>query len=114
MGDFVGGMLKYAKRHPVPRITIAGGFAKMTKLGHGLLDLHSKSGSVYRIWLSELLREAEAPAGLIELCSDANTALLVLQEAEKRAIPIGQFVAKAAWKTAAQVREAPGIPVPRL
>src|SRR5579859_7090846 len=31
MGDFVGGMLKYAKRHPVPRITIAGGFAKMTK-----------------------------------------------------------------------------------
>src|ERR1700676_1607729 len=42
MGDFVGGMLKYAKRHPVPRITIAGGFAKMTKLGQGLLDLHSK------------------------------------------------------------------------
>jgi len=103
MGDFVGGMLKYAKRHPVPRITIAGGFAKMTKLGQGLLDLHSKSGSVDRIWLSKLLREAEAPADLIELCRDANTALLVLREAEKRGIPIGQFVAKAAWKTAAQV-----------
>jgi cobalt-precorrin-5B (C1)-methyltransferase len=103
MGDFVGGMLKYAKRHPVPRITIAGGFAKMTKLGQGLLDLHSKSGSVDRAWLSELLREAEAPADLIELCRDANTALLVLREAEKRGIPIGQFVAKAAWKTAAQV-----------
>jgi cobalt-precorrin-5B (C1)-methyltransferase len=103
MGDFVGGMLKYAKRHPVPRITIAGGFAKMTKLGQGLLDLHSKSGNVDRIWLSELLREADAPADLIKLCHDANTALLVLQEAEKRGIPIGQFVAKAAWKTAAQV-----------
>jgi cobalt-precorrin-5B (C1)-methyltransferase len=109
MGDFVGGMLKYAKRHPVPRITIAGGFAKMTKLGQGLLDLHSKSGSVDRIWLSDLLREADAPAGLIELCSDANTALLVLQEAEKRGIPIGQFVAKAAWKTAAQVIDGSGI-----
>jgi cobalt-precorrin-5B (C1)-methyltransferase len=103
MGDFVGGMLKYAKRHPVPRITIAGGFAKMTKLGQGLLDLHSKSGNVDRIWLSELLREADAPADLIKLCHDANTALLVLQEAEKRGIPIGRFVAKAAWKTAAQV-----------
>jgi cobalt-precorrin-5B (C1)-methyltransferase len=103
MGDFVGGMLKYAKRHPVPRITIAGGFAKMTKLGQGLLDLHSKSGSVDRVWLSELLREAEAPADLIELCRDANTALLVLREAEKRGIPIGEFVAKAAWKTAARV-----------
>jgi cobalt-precorrin-5B (C1)-methyltransferase len=102
MGDFAGGMLKYAKRHPVPRLTIAGGFAKMTKLGQGLLDLHSKSGSVDRIWLSELLREAEAPAELIELCRRANTASLVLQEAEKRGIPIGQLVAKAAWKTAAQ------------
>jgi cobalt-precorrin-5B (C1)-methyltransferase len=103
MGDFVGGMLKYAKRHPVPRITIAGGFAKMTKLGQGLLDLHSKSGSVDRIWLSELLREADAPADLIELCREANTALQVLREAEQRGVPIGQFVARAAWKTAAQV-----------
>jgi cobalt-precorrin-5B (C1)-methyltransferase len=103
MGDFVGGMLKYAKRHPVPRITIAGGFAKMTKLGQGLLDLHSKSGSVDRIWLAELLREADAPADLIELCRNANTALQVLREAEQCGIPIGQFVAKAAWKTAAQV-----------
>jgi cobalt-precorrin-5B (C1)-methyltransferase len=103
MGYFVGGMLKYARRHPVPRITIAGGFAKMTKLGQGLLDLHSKSGSVDRIWLAELLRQAETPADLIDLCRDANTAVLVLREAEKRGIPIGQFVAKAAWKTAAQV-----------
>ena len=35
MGDFVGGMLKYLRRHPVPRVTIAGGVAKMTKLGAG-------------------------------------------------------------------------------
>src|ERR1700681_4551815 len=25
MGDFVGGMLKYLRRHPIPRVTIAGG-----------------------------------------------------------------------------------------
>ena len=30
MGDFVGGMLKYVRRHPVDRVTIAGGVAKMT------------------------------------------------------------------------------------
>jgi cobalt-precorrin-5B (C1)-methyltransferase len=109
MGDFVGGMLKYAKRHPVPRITIAGGFAKMTKLGQGLLDLHSGAGSVDRIWLSELLRDAEAPGDLVELCRDANTALLVLREAEKRGIPVGEFVAKAAWKTAARVLDGSSI-----
>ena len=35
MGDFVGGMLKYLRAHPVPRVTIAGGVAKMTKLRRG-------------------------------------------------------------------------------
>ena len=46
MGDFVGGMLKYLRAHPVPRVTIAGGVGKMTKLAQGLLDLHSRRGSV--------------------------------------------------------------------
>ena len=46
MGDFVGGMLKYLRTHPVPRVTIAGGVGKMTKLAQGLLDLHSRRGSV--------------------------------------------------------------------
>jgi cobalt-precorrin-5B (C1)-methyltransferase len=103
MGDFVGGMLKYAKRHPVPRITIAGGFAKMTKLGQGLLDLHSRAGSVDTVWLSTLLRDAGAPSDLVELSRDANTALLVLREAERRGVPVGEFVAKAAFKTAAKL-----------
>ena len=52
MGDFVGGMLKYLRRHPVPWVTVAGGMAKMTKLGQGLLDLHSRRGEVDLDWLS--------------------------------------------------------------
>ena len=32
MGDFVGGMLKYMRRHPVPNLSILGGFGKMVKL----------------------------------------------------------------------------------
>ena len=46
MGDFVGGMLKYVRTHPVPRVSIAGGVGKMTKLAQGLLDLHSRGGNV--------------------------------------------------------------------
>ncbi len=46
MGDFVGGLLKYLRRHPVPRITVAGGPGKMTKLAQGALDLHSKRSQV--------------------------------------------------------------------
>ena len=37
MGDFVGGMLKYVKAHPVERVTIAGGFAKIVKLAQGAI-----------------------------------------------------------------------------
>ncbi len=109
MGDFVGGMLKYLRRHPVPKVTVAGGFAKMTKLGQGLLDLHSRSGSVDRAWLATLLQEAGAPADLVEASREANTALFVLQEASKRGIPIGDLVARAAWKTAAEVLDGTGI-----
>ena len=74
MGDFVGGMLKYLRRHPVPRVTIAGGVAKMTKLAQGLTDLHSRRGEVD---FATLAGFAEAAGGSAELCARikaANTA----------------------------------------
>ena len=46
MGDFAGGLLKYVRRHPLPRLTIAGGFGKLTKLAQGALDLHSSRSQV--------------------------------------------------------------------
>ena len=64
MGDFVGGMLKYVRAHPVPRVTIAGGVAKMTKLAQGLLDLHSKRGAVDLAALAGLAEAAGASAAL--------------------------------------------------
>jgi cobalt-precorrin-5B (C1)-methyltransferase len=100
MGDFVGGMLKYLRRYPVGRVTVAGGFAKMTKLGQGLLDLHSRAGEVDLGWLANTLHEAGAPANLVETTRHANTALQVLQDSERAAFPAGQIVAQAAWATA--------------
>jgi cobalt-precorrin-5B (C1)-methyltransferase len=100
MGDFAGGMLKYLRRHPVPRVTIAGGFAKMTKLGQGLLDLHSRSGSVDRQWLAALIKGASGPEVLTALAGHANTAQQILQEAEAHGFPLADLVAKAAWQTA--------------
>jgi cobalt-precorrin-5B (C1)-methyltransferase len=100
MGDFVGGMLKYLRRHPVPRLTIAGGFAKMTKLGQGLLDLHSRSGSVDRLWLAAMIQAAGGPADLGALAGEANTAQQILEEAGERGFPLADLVAKAAWQTA--------------
>ena len=46
MGDFVGGMLKYMRHHPVPNLSILGGFGKMVKLSQGAIDLHSARSQV--------------------------------------------------------------------
>ncbi|WP_230533669.1 cobalt-precorrin-5B (C(1))-methyltransferase [Microvirga roseola] len=102
MGDFAGGMLKYLRRNPVPKVTVAGGFAKMTKLGQGLLDLHSRSGAVDLDWLSMRLAEAGAEPSFAEAARDANTALEVLETARRLGIPLGDVVAQHAWKTAAK------------
>jgi cobalt-precorrin-5B (C1)-methyltransferase len=103
MGDFVGGMLKYLRRHPVPRVTIAGGVAKMTKLAQGLTDLHSKRGTVD---LAELANLAAAGGGSAQLCErimTANTAAEAFALAQAEEIALGNAVALAAQQTAAKV-----------
>jgi cobalt-precorrin-5B (C1)-methyltransferase len=103
MGDFVGGMLKYLRRHPVPRLTIAGGVAKMTKLAQGLLDLHSKRGAVDLTALATLAQDAGASSQLRQQILAANTAAEAFHHAVD--LPLGDVVAQAAWRTAARVLE---------
>ena len=55
MGDFAGGMLKYLRDHPVPRVTVGGGFGKIMKLAQGAMDLHSGRSQVDFGWLAERL-----------------------------------------------------------
>ncbi len=71
MGDFVGGMLKYLRKHPVPRVTIAGGFAKLAKLAQGHLDLHSGRS---RVDLDQLAEDLSAVGATPELVSAARRA----------------------------------------
>ena len=101
MGDFVGGMLRYLRRHPVPRVTIAGGVAKMSKLAQGRLDLHSKRGAVDMAALAGL-------AGVPDL-TGANTAAEVFGLAEARGVALGDAVAAGAWATADAVLAGAGI-----
>jgi cobalt-precorrin-5B (C1)-methyltransferase len=105
MGDFVGGMLKYVRAHPVPRVTIAGGVAKMTKLAHGLLDLHSKRGEVDLTALAGLAETAGGSAALRARIVAANTAAEAFGFAQADGIGLGDTVAQAAQAVAARVVE---------
>lgn len=109
MGDFVGGMLKYLRRHPVARVTIAGGFAKLSKLALGAMDLHSKRSQVDLPWLAGQLRVLGAAPDLVARAEAANTALEVLELAQAAALPLGNVVAAAAAKVAREVLD--GAPV---
>ena len=103
MGDFVGGMLKYLRRHPVPRVTIAGGVAKMTKLAQGLTDLHSKRGEVDLSTLAKFAVAAGAAEQIRRGVLAANTAAQAFAIASAAGIALGDEVARAARKTAANV-----------
>ncbi|MFO1097454.1 MAG: cobalt-precorrin-5B (C(1))-methyltransferase [Xanthobacteraceae bacterium] len=103
MGDFVGGMLKYVRAHPLPRVTIAGGVAKMTKLAQGLLDLHSKRGAVDLVTLATLAESAGASDALRARILAANTAAEAFAHAQAEGIALGDAVARAAQQTALRV-----------
>jgi cobalt-precorrin-5B (C1)-methyltransferase len=108
MGDFAGAVLKYLRRHPVPRLTIAGGIGKLAKLADGHLDLHSARSQVSPEALATLVRDAGGSAQLIEGVRAATTALDALQQCQAAGLPLGDLVAAGARQTAVGVlREAP-------
>lgn len=110
MGDFVGAVLKYLKRHPVPRLTIAGGFAKMSKLAGGQMDLHSGRSQVDTAFLADLARGLGAGPALAASIKGANSGLGALQLSQAEGLPLGDAVAVAARDAALVVlRGAPVI-----
>lgn len=92
MGDFVGGVLKYLRLHPVERLTIAGGIGKMCKLAQGALDLHSARAEVDFKALAQMVG--------VGAVAEANTALEAYEMAGE---PLAEAVAGRARAKAATV-----------
>jgi cobalt-precorrin-5B (C1)-methyltransferase len=103
MGDFAGGMLKYLKAHPVGRVTIAGGFAKMTKLAQGALDLHSARSNVDLHILAEMLDELGAGAAESSAARTARSANELLGIAAAAGLPLADVVATRARDAAMRI-----------
>ena len=112
MGDFAGGFLKYLRRHPVPRVTIGGGFAKISKLADGHLDLHSARSQVDCGRLGERAADLGADHALARRIRAANSAGEALGLARETGLPLARAVADAARETAlGVVRRGLGIDV---
>ena len=100
MGDFAGGMLKYLRKNPLPRLTICGGFAKMVKLSQGNLDLHSSRSQVDFKKISEIVKKLGGNNQQIIDVINANTAKYILDICNDLNLPIAGIIAKQARECA--------------
>lgn len=103
MGDFAGGMLKYLRRHPIPRVTIGGGFGKLVKLAQGEMDLHSSRSQVDHDVLAGLARDAGADDALVAAVAAATSAGEALGLAQAADVPLADVVAARAREAALAV-----------
>lgn len=101
MGDMAGALLKYLRAHPVARLTLVGGFAKLAKLAAGRLDLHSRASRVETQRLAEMLAGLGATSAMVEAARAARSAAQVLELAGQ--LPLGDAVAKQARAAALAV-----------
>src|SRR5947207_1356644 len=93
MGDFVGGTLKYLRRHPVPRLTLAGGFAKLAKLAQGHLDLHSSRSRLDAAALADILAGLGTDPATVAAAAAASSAGAILELAgDRRAAGLAAFM----------------------
>ena len=107
MGDFAGGMLKYLRARPVPRVYVAGGFAKMAKLAQGALDLHSSRSRVDFGRLAALASGAgEEACERIRRAGSAAEALALAS-----GTPLGEAVAREARGVAREAAGSDGVGV---
>ena len=100
MGDFVGGTLKYLRRHPVAHLTLAGGFAKLAKLAAGHLDLHSSRSRVDGAGLARLLAELGADPASVAAAGRSDSASEILEIAGDRRRALAEAVARRAREVA--------------
>jgi len=103
MGDFAGGLLKYLRRHPLPWLTLGGGFGKLAKLGQGAMDLHSARSQVDHEALARLARDAGGDAALAAAIAGASSAGEALGLADAAGVPLADTVAARARSAALAV-----------
>ena len=96
MGDFVGAVFKHLRKVPMQKLSICGGFGKMTKLAAGHSSLHSRDSSIDFDYLANLANELGANEELINTIKQCNTSLEALKHCKKNQIPLANLICQLA------------------
>ncbi|WP_028695555.1 cobalt-precorrin-5B (C(1))-methyltransferase [Pseudomonas cremoricolorata] len=92
MGDFVGAVLKHLRRVPMARLSLCGGFGKISKLAAGHMDLHSRHSSIDLPQLAAWSADLGADAALQQAIIAANTSQQALALAHAEGVRLGDAV----------------------
>ena len=103
MGDFIGGTLKYLRSHPLPRLSLAGGFGKLAKLAQGHLYVHSAKSRIDIEALALDLAGIGGDAATVAAARQATTAAQVQTIAQHAGLPLADHVAEEAGRVATSV-----------
>jgi len=103
MGDFAGAVLKYLKKKPVQKVSLCGGFGKLSKLANGHLDLHSRASSVDFEQLASLAEAAGADEALQSTIRQANTSMEALKLCQQQNVDLAAGVCEAALQQARKI-----------
>jgi cobalt-precorrin-5B (C1)-methyltransferase len=103
MGDFVGALLKHLRKAPVNKLSICGGFGKLTKLANGHMDLNSQSSSIDFQQLAHLAKSQGADANLQAQILTANTSMEVLKWCQASEVDLASAVCDQALAVAESV-----------
>ena len=103
MGDFVGALLKHLRKAPVAKLSICGGFGKLTKLAQGHMDLNSRSSSIDFTHIANMAEKVGASSTLRDRILAANTSIEALSLCNAENIPLAQVVCEEALKQAQAV-----------
>ncbi|MDC0196473.1 cobalt-precorrin-5B (C(1))-methyltransferase [Gammaproteobacteria bacterium] len=96
MGDFVGATVKYLQTNPIPKVTIASGFGKITKLAAGHMDLHSKRSQVDPKFIASLAAKGGIDKNICEQISKAESAGNIIELIEINHLKLGNDIAEVA------------------
>jgi len=103
MGDFVGAVLKHLRKMPVGKLSLCGGFGKISKLAAGHMDLHSRHSSINLEQLAQWAADVGADAELQQKIREANTSQQALAMAAAVGVALGDAVCQHALDFARSV-----------
>jgi cobalt-precorrin-5B (C1)-methyltransferase len=103
MGDFVGAVLKHLRKVPIAKVSLCGGFGKISKLANGHMDLNSRSSSIDFAQLAAMAKTAGADATLLHAIGEANTSMQVFEMCQSQGVEIGDLLCAEALRAARKV-----------